>query len=78
MRIAKQIGTSSLKTAFSKLKIRKVPHLNLASMKKSVGQKSSIFGFTDIDPNEFGTFVSKTNSDGESFVNNFRLSKKKL
>ena len=44
-------------------------------------QKSTIFGSTDIDANEFGTFVSKANSDGESFINNFpvkRLSKKKL
>ena len=63
-------------------KIRKVPALNMDQLKKSVGAKSSIFGFTDIDPNEFGTFVSKANSDGDSFTNNFpnskRLSKKKL
>ena len=81
MRIAQQLGTQKLKSAFSKLKIRKVPALNLKSIKQSIGQKSSIFGFTDIDPNEFGTFVSKANSDDQSFVHNFsskRLSKKKL
>jgi hypothetical protein len=57
----------AVQTAFRKLKSKKVPALNLMSIKKSsIGPKSSIFGFTDIDPNEFGTFVSKTNPD--SFV----------
>jgi hypothetical protein len=60
------------------MKIRKVPALNFNNMKGSIGQKSSIFGFTDIDPNEFGTFVSKTS---DSFVNSFNskgISKTKL
>jgi hypothetical protein len=81
MRIANQIGMDKLKTAFQKMKIRKVPQLNLNNIKGSIGLKSSMIGFTDIDPDEFGTFVSKANSDGQSFVNNFslqRLSKKKL
>ena len=70
----------ALKQALRKMKSSRVPKLNLASMKKSIGQKSSIFGFTDIDPTEFGTFVSKNTSEGESFVNNFptkRISKQK-
>ena len=59
------------------MKIRKVPALNLNNLKGSVGQKSSIFGFTDIDPNEFGTFVS---NKADSFVNNFNreISKTKM
>lgn len=55
----------------------KVPQLNLNSIKKS--HRGSIFAFTDIDPNEFGTFVTKDGDD--SFVNDkasVNVSKRKI
>lgn len=63
MQLMKHISFLKVKSALNNMKIRKVPALNLKGLKGSVAPQKSIFGFTDIDPNEFGTFVSKNNED---------------
>jgi hypothetical protein len=48
----------------------------LRRIKKSITSRHSIFGLSDLDPNDFRTFATGANSDMESFVFNFQTKTK--